>query len=82
MTVEIEYSLPRPRVASDWQVSMSKQIEANRGFPIENIERELSGTTLTVRVETDLPDQAVENMLSDIEEYLAAGSEHVETREV
>jgi hypothetical protein len=82
MTVEIEYSLPRSRAASDWQVSMAKQIEQNRGFPIDEIERELSGTTLIVRVETSLPSQAVENMLSDIEDYLETGSEHVETREV
>lgn len=82
MTVEIEYSLPRSRVASDWQVSMAEQIESNRGFPIEGIERELTGTTLIVRVDTDLPSQAVENMLSDIEDNLESGSEHVETREV
>lgn len=82
MTVEIEYSLPRPRVASDWQLSMAEQIESNRGSPIEGIERELSGTTLIVRVDTTLPSQAVENMLSDIEDYLNNGCEHVETREV
>lgn len=82
MTVEVEYSLPRPRIASQWQVSMTEQIEENRGFPIEEIERELSGTRLIIRVQTDLPNQAVENMLPDIEEYLENGSEHVETREV
>lgn len=82
MTVEMEYSLPQARIASDWQVSMARQIETNRGFPIEEIERELSGTTLIVRVETTLPSQAVENMLSDIEDYLETGSEHIETREV
>lgn len=82
MTVEIIYSIPQTRVAGDWQLSMAKQVEENRGYPINNIERVLSGTTLVIRVETDLPSQAVDNMLSDIEDYLAAGSEHVETREV
>lgn len=82
MTVEIEYSLPRARAATDWQVSMAEQIESNRGFPIEGIERLLLGTTLIVRVDTTLPDSAVENMLSDIEDYLDPGAEHVETREV
>lgn len=82
MVVEIEYSLPRPRTASDWQVSMAEQIEANRGFPIENINREMVGTTLIVRVDTTLPSTAVDNMLSDIEDYLGTGSKHVETREV
>lgn len=82
MTVEIEYSLPSPRTASDWQKLMAKQIEENEDFPIANIERELSGTTFIVRVETNLPSQAVESMLSDIEEYLDAGSEHLETCEV
>lgn len=82
MTVEVEYSLPRSRNATDWQVSMSEQIEENEGFPIEEITRELSGTSLIVSVETTLPSQSVENMLSDIEDYLEAGSEHVETRSV
>ncbi len=82
MTVEIEYSLPRPRVAGKWQVSMAAQIEQNQGFPIEEIEREFSGTTLIIRVETHLPSEAVDNMLSDIEDYLETASEHVETREV
>lgn len=82
MTVEIEYSLPTSRIASGWQVDMARQIESNSEFPITDLEREIQGTTLILRVETTLPNQAVENMLSDIEEYLPAGSKHVETREV
>lgn len=82
MTVEIEYDLPRSRIGSEWQVDMARQIETNRGFPIANIERELSGSTLIVRVDTSLPSDAVDNMLSDIEDYLDTGSAHVETREV
>jgi len=82
MTVEIEYSLSNSRVAGRWQYSMAKQIESNRGFPIESIKREIRGTTLIVSVDTTLPDSAVDNMLSDIEDYLPAGSEHIETREV
>jgi hypothetical protein len=82
MTVEIEWSAPQTLTAVDWQISMAKQIEENRGFPIEEIEREFTGCTLIVRVETDLPSQAVEGMLSDIEEHLPNGSQHVETREV
>jgi len=82
MAVEIEYDLPRPRTASKWQISMAKQIESNRGFPIEDIERELRGTTLIVRVDTSLPSTAVDNMLSDIENYLETGAKHVKTREV
>lgn len=82
MTVEIEFSLPNTRVAGHWEVEMSKQIESNRGFPISDIERELQGTTLFVRIETTLPDTAVENMVSDIENHIPAGSNHVETREL
>lgn len=82
MTVEIIYSLPRPRVSSDWQVNMSEQIESNRGFLIKDIERELRGTTLVVRVDTTLSSDAVDNMLSDIEAYLETGSKHIETKEV
>lgn len=82
MTVEIEYTMPSSRNVGRWQVSMAEQIEANRGFPLKDIERELRGDRLIVRVETTLPDTAVENMLSDIEDHLGAGSEHVETREV
>lgn len=82
MTVEVEYNLPRSQIASDWQVNMAEQIASNQGFPIENIERELRGTTLIVRVETSLPSTAVENMLSDIEDHLDTGSQHVETRDV
>lgn len=82
MTVEIEYSLRTTRIASNWQVDMAEQIQANRGFPIENIKRRVEGTTLVVSVETTLPDSAVENMLSDIKDHLTAGSQHIETREV
>ncbi|MBO4248416.1 hypothetical protein IL252_11380 [Halomicrobium sp. IBSBa] len=82
MTVEIEYSLPRPLAPSDWQVHMAEQIETNQGIPIEEITRTLRGHTLIVSVETTLPDEAVENMLSDIEDHLPQGCEHVETREV
>lgn len=82
MTVEIEYSLPTTQIGNNWQVDMAKQIESNRGFQIRDIERELHGTTFVLCVNTTLPNQAVENMLSDIEDYLPAGSSHVETREV
>jgi len=82
MTVEIVYSLPKARSPSKWQVSMAEQIERNSEFSIQNIQRELNGTELILRVETGLPDTAVENMLSDIEDYLPATASHVETREV
>lgn len=83
MTVEVEYRTPWPvGPASDWQVQMAKQIEENRGYPLESIEREVSGSTVIVSVETTLPDSAVQNMLSDIEDYLPSGSTHVETREI
>lgn len=82
MTVEVKYNLQTTQVASGWQVAMAEQIESNRGFPINSIERELSGTMLTVRVDTSLPSTAVEDMLSDIEDYVPAGSQHIETREV
>jgi len=82
MTVEIEFNLANNRVAGRWQCSMAEQIEANRGFPMSDIERELQATTLIVRVDTTLPNSAVDNMLSDIEDFLPAGSEHIETREV
>lgn len=82
MTVEIEYTAPLRLSAGGWQVDMAKQIESNRGFPIQKIERDIVGSTIIVRVETDLPSQAVENMLSDIEGHLPSGSQHVETREV
>lgn len=82
MTAEIEYSLPRPRVASNWQVAMSERIEKNHGVPIKNIERELHGSRFVVRVDANLPNSAVENMLSDIEEYLPDTANHTETRQV
>jgi len=82
MTVIVEYQLPTLRQAGEWQISMAEQIETNRGFSMSDIKRELSGTTLIVRVDTTLPNQAVENMLSDIEDYLPAGSQHIETREI
>lgn len=83
MTVEIEYRTPRTLgAASDWQVQMAEQIQTNHNFPIEEIQRVVSGTTVIARVETDLPSQAVEKMLSDIEDHIPAGSEHVETREI
>jgi hypothetical protein len=83
MTVEVEYYVPfGADTLGQWQLDMAKQIENNRGFPISDITRELSGSTFIVRVETDLPDQAVDNMLSDIEEYLPSTASHVGTREV
>lgn len=83
MTVESEYHIPQQMSGmGQWQVDMAKQIETNQGFPITGIKRELSGDTLFVRVETDLPSQAVENMLSDIADHLPAGAKHLETREV
>lgn len=82
MTVEIEYNVPDPPAdMGAWQVKMSEQIERNRGYPIKEIGRELSGPTFIVSVETTLPDSAVENMLSDIEDHLPATATHVETRE-
>lgn len=83
MTVEVEYYCPfGVSDLGQWQVDIAKQIENNRGFPITEIERELSGTAFVVRVETTLPSTAVENMLSDIEDHLPATARHVETREV
>lgn len=82
MTVEIEFSSPTSLTAGDWQVRMAEQIESNGNFPIQGIEREIAGGTLVVRVETDLPSQAVEGMLSDIESHLPSEAVHVETREV
>lgn len=83
MTVEIEYRCPTPlKGLGQWQVDMVKQIETNRNFPIQDIERKLSGSSFIVRVDTSLPNKAVENMLSDIEEYLPSNAQHVETREV
>lgn len=82
MTVEIEFVILRRIGLGDWQVQMAKQIESNHGFPINDIDRELSGGTFIVRVETTLPNQAVENMLWDIEEYLPSTASHVETREI
>lgn len=82
MTVELEFSNPSAIAAGDWQVSMAKQIEANRGFPLESIERVVSGGTLIVRVETTLPDAAVDGIVStDVPDHLP-NSSHVETREV
>lgn len=81
--IEIEYNAPfRPMDLGDWQLRMAKQIESNRGVPISDISREIVGTTLFVRVDSSLPSQAVENILSDIEDYLPKGSTHIETREV
>jgi hypothetical protein len=83
MTVEIEYDLGATVVngLGEWQVKMAKQIESNRSFPITDIERELAGSAFIVRVETEtLPSQTVENMLSDIEDYLPDTATHVETR--
>lgn len=83
MTVEVEYSIPQGLTGlGEWQVRMAKQIETNRGFPITDIERELSSETFVVRVETTLPSTAVENMLSDIDEYMPPNADHVQTREV
>lgn len=83
MTVKIEYYCPHGVTGlGQWQVSMAEQIEANRGFPIEDIGRQLRDNTLIVSVETSLPNSAVENTLSDIEDHLPATATHVETREV
>lgn len=83
MVVEVEYTCPVPPAGlGAWQVDMATQIETNRGFPIEEIDRVLQGTTFIVRVDTSLPSDAVDNMLSDIEEHLPATASHVETREV
>lgn len=82
MTVEIEYSVPTKVTVGEWQVRMAEQIESNSNFPIKEIEREFNGGTLIVRVDTSLPSQAVEGMLSDIENHLPNGAAHVETREV
>lgn len=83
MTVEIEYwSSQMPDSLGDWQLNMAKQIESNRGFSLTDIERELRGEKFIMRVEADLSSQEIEDMLSDIEDHLPAGAEHVETREV
>lgn len=82
MTVEIEYRNVNPTKIRLSSLRMAEQIESNRGFPIEGIIREVRGTTLVVGVETSLPSQAVDNMLSDIEDHLNPEAEHVETREV
>lgn len=82
MTVEIEYDNVLVDKANLNQLKMAEQIESNRGFPISDITRVIRGNTFIVRVETNLPNSAVDNMLSDIEEYLNAEANHVETREV
>lgn len=83
MTVEIEFSVPANISGlGRWQVEMAKQIETTRNFPVEDLERQLDGDQLVVSVETSLPNQAVENMVSDIEDHLPKNSTHIETREV
>lgn len=92
MTVEIVYDLENTAVndLGRWSLKMAEKVEANRGFPITDISRELteeeidgfSVPVLIVSVETTLPNQAVENILSDIEAHLPDTAEHVETREV
>jgi len=82
MTVEIEYERVDAQTFQWQQLDMAKQIQENRGFPIQDITRILSGDTAIIRAETDLPAPAVENMLSDIEEHLNPEARHVETREV
>lgn len=37
---------------------------------------------LIMRVGTTLRSKAIENMLPDIEDYLDAGAEHIDTREI
>lgn len=81
MTVELEYSSPTTLGGGEWQVAMAEKIAENRGPPITDIRRVVDGRTLTVIVETDLPAEAVEGMMQDIEESLPAGATHVETRE-
>jgi ribosomal protein L20A (L18A) len=82
MTVKILYRNVDAATARLNQLQMAKQIESNRGFPISDVTRRVEGNRFTVEVETDLPSQAVENMLSDIGGNLNPEAEHVETREV
>lgn len=82
MTVEVEYKRVDEQTFRWQQLDMARQIENNRGFPIEDITRIFQGETLIVRVKTNLPDSAIDNMLSDIEDHLNSEAHHVETREV
>lgn len=82
MTVEIEYRNVEPRKAQLAQLKIAEEIEENHNFPIEGIERVVNGNRFVVRVETSLPSQSVNGMLSDIMGHLNPEAEHVETREI
>jgi len=82
MNIESEYSRLAGRAASRWQVQMAKQMADNHGFPIEAIERELNGSTFILRIDETLSSTELQNILSDIEDYIPANSVHVETREI
>lgn len=82
MTVEIEYRNVNAERVRLSQLQMSGQIEDNRGIPITELTRRIEGSRFIVEVETTLPSKAVDNMLFDIEDYLNAEAEHVETREI
>jgi len=82
MTVEIEFKRVDSRKARLSELQMARQIEENERFPIQDISRRIKGQNMIVEVETTLPSEAVDNMLSDIEDHLNDDAEHVETREV
>lgn len=85
MTVEIEYSNPTTLGLGEWQVAMAEEMMSNvpEQAPISSlrdIEREVVGSTLVVRVPGDenVPVDALRNV---IESSLPAAA-HVETRTV
>lgn len=82
MTVEITFQNVDPVRVARVQVRMSKQIEEQENFPIVDITRHIRGNTLILEVETDLPSQAVDNIVTKhVPEWLNDDAEHVETRE-
>jgi len=71
MTVEIEYNCPfKITNIGAWQVKMAKQIKADTGIPIGDIQRELSGSDFTVKIDTTLTDSEIEGVHTIINGYL------------
>lgn len=82
MTVEIEFSSSSTLTLADWQVRMSNDIEQKYDVSITDMTREVAGNTFVMRLDATLSDQDIEDMRSDIEDYLPSNAVHVETRQI
>jgi len=72
--IEIEYSLPQSRVASQWQLTLAEQVSTNNDIDISKIARKIEGNRLTVQIKTSVSEKTLDSIINDIEAELPSGS--------